>query len=648
NAVYKDPGSGWPWSDAAFMKVMINGIDIQRLGCWPWEGTLQINVFDSLTNAPWKNDSLNGTSGAYPVCLNTRNYYTFEFPINTPQGRANAAHFLDSIPNGNFVLVRNIINLGKYDTAFVDEWKTDPGQSLYQEMQQMGFSLIDSFNQIRPFIFFTKKGDANSVQQFFGQTMQDTINKTFLLETLKPSGNMNSLVIGPAKEWQQLKWTYFSNANPENDKPYVSIYGINQSHLSTLLYQGFAKDTSLSFINASQYPNIKMIWTSYDSINLTSPQLNYWRVLYAPVPEAALNPAAHFVFKDSIQAGELLNFSVAIENLTEVPMDSMLVRYKLIDASSNTHVLSNRRYRNLPGNDTLHASFAFDPKAYKGSNVFFIEANPDNDQPEQYHPNNLGYLQLKVEADERNPLIDVTFDGVHILDRDIVSSKPFIKILLRDENKYMKLDDTSLLKLRIRHPSDVGTTRVVPLDGTIARFIPAQPGDKNNQAVIEYRPTLPEQGIYELFVNGTDKSGNEAGASDYQISFEVILKSTITNVLNYPNPFSTSTAFLFTLTGSQLPSQFKIQIMTVTGKVVREITKHELGPIHIGRNITEYKWDGKDQYGQLLGNGVYLYRVVTSINGNGIEHREDMDLDNSTNHVDKFFKNGYGKMYIMR
>jgi flagellar hook assembly protein FlgD len=74
--------------------------------------------------------------------------------------------------------------------------------------------------------------------------------------------------------------------------------------------------------------------------------------------------------------------------------------------------------------------------------------------------------------------------------------------------------------------------------------------------------------------------------------------------------------------------------------VVREITKAELGPLHIGRNITEYKWDGKDQYGQMLGNGVYLYRVVTSLNGNNVDHRDSG--------ADKFFKHGYGKMYIMR
>jgi flagellar hook assembly protein FlgD len=98
---------------------------------------------------------------------------------------------------------------------------------------------------------------------------------------------------------------------------------------------------------------------------------------------------------------------------------------------------------------------------------------------------------------------------------------------------------------------------------------------------------------------------------------------------------------VFTLTGSQIPSQFKIQILSITGKVVREITKQELGPVRIGRNISEYKWDGKDQYGQLLGNGVYLYRVVTTINGENVERR-------ANNGIDKFNKNGYTKMYIMR
>ena len=76
---------------------------------------------------------------------------------------------------------------------------------------------------------------------------------------------------------------------------------------------------------------------------------------------------------------------------------------------------------------------------------------------------------------------------------------------------------------------------------------------------------------------------------------------------------------------------------------MKEIKKEELGPLHIGRNITEYKWDGTDMYGQKLANGVYLYRVITNLNGKKLDkYRSEGD------NTDKYFKKGYGKMYLMR
>ena len=170
------------------------------------------------------------------------------------------------------------------------------------------------------------------------------------------------------------------------------------------------------------------------------------------------------------------------------------------------------------------------------------------------------------------------------------------------------------------------------------RFTPAVL--PKNSARIEWEPGFTEDGIYELIIQGRDRSLNYSGAIEYRIAFEVINRSTITNVLNYPNPFSTSTRFVFTLTGSAVPDYFKIQIMTISGKVVREITREELGNIHVGRNITDYAWNGKDEFGDQLANGLYLYRVITRINGSEIEKRET--------DADSFFKKGWGKMYLMR
>jgi flagellar hook assembly protein FlgD len=80
--------------------------------------------------------------------------------------------------------------------------------------------------------------------------------------------------------------------------------------------------------------------------------------------------------------------------------------------------------------------------------------------------------------------------------------------------------------------------------------------------------------------------------------------------------------------------------MTVSGHIVREITQDELGPLRIGRNLSEYWWDGTDEYGDRLANGIYLYRVIAKLNG------QDIEL-NATS-ASRFFNHGFGKMYLMR
>ena len=122
----------------------------------------------------------------------------------------------------------------------------------------------------------------------------------------------------------------------------------------------------------------------------------------------------------------------------------------------------------------------------------------------------------------------------------------------------------------------------------------------------------------------------------------MITESRVSNFLNYPNPFSTSTHFVYTLTGGEPLDRFKIQIMTVSGRVVRELTQDEVGPLQVGTHQTEYAWDGTDEYGDRLANGIYLYRVVAQ----DAEGREMKRLESGT--VDRFFKNGLGKMVILR
>jgi hypothetical protein len=385
--------------------------------------------------------------------------------------------------------------------------------------------------------------------------------------------------------------------------------------------------------------------TEDDSFHTPS-QLVRWQVLFDGVPETALDPSLRYSFyKDTLQEGDSIHFSVATHNVSEYNMDSLLIHYWIMDQNRNIHQISSHKYRKHPAGDTLISSVNYCTSGLTGLNSLWIEVNPNNNQPEQYHFNNFGNIFFTVKPDKINPLLDVTFDGVHILNGDIVSAKPLIEIMLKDENKFLlmsNVSDTSLFNVFIQNPGASSANRIYFRNSSgqeNMRFYPAS-SSSDNKCRIEYNANFPIDGTYKLIVHAKDISKNKSGYNDYQIDFDVINKSTITEVMNWPNPFTTATHFVFTLTGSVIPTYFKIQIITITGKIVREIGMEELGPIHIGRNITQYAWDGKNDYGDKLANGVYLYRVTTNINGKSID-------ENPTD-ADQYFKRGWGKMYLMR
>ncbi len=80
--------------------------------------------------------------------------------------------------------------------------------------------------------------------------------------------------------------------------------------------------------------------------------------------------------------------------------------------------------------------------------------------------------------------------------------------------------------------------------------------------------------------------------------------------------------------------------MTISGRIVREISADEIGPIRIGNNITQYAWDGRDEFGDQLANGVYLYKVKFDTKQDTPEHRSTSG--------DRAFKKGFGKLYLLK
>jgi hypothetical protein len=317
------------------------------------------------------------------------------------------------------------------------------------------------------------------------------------------------------------------------------------------------------------------------------------------------------------------------------------VRYR-IRKQNNEEITVMKRYAPLKGGQRYRIDFEYPTKELAGMNEFTVEINADREQTEKYYFNNTGIRRFFVRQDNRNPVLDVTFDGIHIMDGDIINPRPAIRIMVRDDNKFLLLDDIGIFRqLTLISPS--GKVTDVPLlnNGEI-EFVAAQ-SISDNRAFLNFSPEFLEDGEYRMIVQTSDVSGNMSGKIEYRISFQVILKEQISDVYNYPNPFSTRTRFVFTLTGIDVPEDIVIRIMTLSGKIVRELTSIDLGTFRIGQNITEKYWDGTDEFGSMLANGVYLYKV-TAVNSAG-DKFEKMETRSDTA---RFFKEGFGKLVILR
>jgi hypothetical protein len=625
-------------------------------GCGSNFGSIEFIILNSLTGKLVRNKLL-GSLGMYkssffPACSQT-NPYQFYYSYNNSLSRKYAANLFDSIPNGSFLIMSNWVRSGSSSNQYIDVWKGDKGlygvaNSLYDKMKSVGITKIDSFYRDIPFLFIVKK-DIDGTWQVLDQQVGDFVNQQLKGElkfsSFSTSSNSELSIIGPAKSWSSIHWTGAPLETNSADEIKYKVYGLQQNFSETLLYSSSSKikDTSIAFINAKTYPFLRIEQENKDTVNHTPWQQRYLQVKYDPVPEGALTMVSNIPMKDTLEVGEPMKFKMAFKNISPTQFDSVRLYMTSTDPSNTTRVIFDGNKKPIVAGDTIMIDQTIDTKSLVGDNSVYINFNPNNVQPEQYLFNNYLNKNIYVKPDTYAPNLDVTFDGIHILNKDIVSPKPNILIKLKDDSRYLALNDTALFKVQLRYPN--GQLRNIRIDNDTLQFSPSAnlPGGDNNAAKLVYKPFLKEDGEYELVVTGKDVSSNQSGAIEYRVAFEVYNKSMITNLLNYPNPFTTSTAFVFTLTGTELPSQFRIQILTVTGKIVREVTKQELGPIKIGNNITEYKWDGNDQFGQPLANGVYLYRVIADINGKKIDK-----LKSTSFNTEKYFQSGYGKMYLMR
>ncbi len=551
----------------------------------------------------------------------------------TTAGNTTLQEYVNGVKEGDYVVVFSVGNVT------FGAWP----ERAYQSLKEFGANeaTLRALKTGDPYILYGRKGmrAGESIElignpNFEVPASQQTLSFESQVEGYFTNGLILTPKIGPASSWER----FFQNVNARtwiNEEEFTrfDILGVRDSGEEVALIQDVLdEEIDLSAIDPASYPYLRLRY-AMDDPNSTQPaQLDRWQVNFEGLPEGVLlekNPGGRIRLREGQSARiDFVFKNASIYNF----LDSIQVDWKMTSLTTKKVENFTLKLPAVKAGEQAEFSVEFNSIGRAGETELEVFANP-RIQREQTYRNNLIDLGVafEVEGDNSTSLLDVNFDGIYIMDGDLVSPNVMVTALLKNDQTLLYKTDTLGMEIFVKKNCEGCQFAKINFSNPNLTWTPAS---QDESFRVSFLPGPLEDGLYTLRI------ANEDSPQPYEITFEVVNESQITNFYPYPNPFSTSVRFVFTLTGSEIPDEIKIQIMTVTGKVVREILQNELGTIRIGNNITEYAWDGRDEFGDQLANGVYIYRVLVRKNGQFMEHRPTAG--------DKGFTKGYGKMYLLR
>jgi len=221
----------------------------------------------------------------------------------------------------------------------------------------------------------------------------------------------------------------------------------------------------------------------------------------------------------------------------------------------------------------------------------------------------VGGINENAPTDDIGPVINLFMNDENFVSGGITNESPTLLVKLQDDNG-------------INTASGIGHDITAIIDGdetnpiVLNNYYQASVDDYTN-GTVSYPFRDLEPGVHTLTLKAWDVYNNSSTAEIQFRVFDEDEELIIDNVLNYPNPFVNYTEFWFNHNSSD-PLDISVQIFTVTGKLVRTLNGQtsadeccSKGSSSLSRSII---WDGRDDFGDKIGKGVYVYKLKVKSN----------------------------------
>ena len=227
----------------------------------------------------------------------------------------------------------------------------------------------------------------------------------------------------------------------------------------------------------------------------------------------------------------------------------------------------------------------------------------------------IGGVNANAASDTNPPTARLHMNDEGFVSGGITNCSPILLAFLEDENG-------------INTASGIGHDIIAILDGDESNpYVLNEYYETENNNYTKGFVRFPFRdltaGLHTIVFKAWDVYNNLVTA---EIQFNAICSDEglrIEKILNYPNPFVSYTEFWFHHNMPFEPLDVQIQILTVSGKLVKTINQQVATEGFLCREIT---WDGRDDFGDKIGKGVYVYKIKvrSTTTGKAVEKFEKL------------------------
>lgn len=205
--------------------------------------------------------------------------------------------------------------------------------------------------------------------------------------------------------------------------------------------------------------------------------------------------------------------------------------------------------------------------------------------------------------DGSGPEIEIYFDDTSYENSNLVNSSSELIVKLSDESGI----NTTGTGVGHRLEGILNDEESEPIDFTKYFTGDLDAGGKTGQ--INYTLEDLDDGEYKLDVKAWDIFNNFSTEATY---FTIVSEDglVIRDIFNYPNPFTTSTTFTFQQNMNSI-IDVEVKVYTIAGRLIKTLKKE-----NIREKFVTVDWDGRDEDGNQIANGTYLYKLkVKTVDG---------------------------------